>query len=144
KKGINVSLGADGAPCNNSLDMFQEMRLASLIQKPVHGPTAMPAQTMFTMATIGGARTLGLEREIGSIEVGKKADIVVLDLNDVWNPVGDDNVYSSIVYSASPENVDSVMVDGKWVYRRKEFVGMNEENIVRTSREELKHLLARV
>jgi cytosine/adenosine deaminase-related metal-dependent hydrolase len=142
-KGINVSLGADGAPCNNTLNMFQEMRLASLIQKPVHGPTAMPAQTMFTMATIGGARTLGMEREIGSIEAGKKADLVVLDLNDVWNPVGEDNIYSSIVYSASPENVDSVMIDGKWIYRKKVFIGLNEEDIVQTSKKELKQLLER-
>ena len=141
---INVALGADGAPCNNTIDMFQEMRLASLLQKPIHGSTSMPAQTVFTMATMGGARALGMEREIGSIEIGKKADLVLLNLDNVWNPVGDDNVYSSIVYSAGPENVDSVMIDGKWVYRKKEFVGMNVENVMQTSRHELKQLLNRV
>src|SRR6185312_8687695 len=72
---IAVSLGADGAPCNNNLDMFNEMRLAALIQKPVHGPTSMDARTVFRMATLGGAKAIGLDHEIGSLEVGKKADI---------------------------------------------------------------------
>jgi 5-methylthioadenosine/S-adenosylhomocysteine deaminase len=67
-EGITVSLGADGAPCNNTLDMFQEMRLAALIQKPIHGPTASNARDIFEMATLGGAATLGIENEIGSIE----------------------------------------------------------------------------
>jgi cytosine/adenosine deaminase-related metal-dependent hydrolase len=142
-RGINVSIGADGAPCNNTLDMFQEMRLASLMQKPVHGSTAMPAKSVFEMATRGGARALGLESEIGSIEVGKKADLVLLNLNNVWNPVGEDNLFSSIVYSAGPENVDSVMIDGTWVYRKKEFVGFDPQTIFDGARRELKQLLGR-
>jgi len=79
---VSLSLGADGAPCNNNLDMFTEMRLAALIQKPVHGPTAMDAHTVFKMATIGGAKAVGMENEIGSIEIDKKADMAILNLYD--------------------------------------------------------------
>lgn len=142
--GINVSLGADGAPCNNTLNMFQEMRLASLIQKPFHGPTVMDSKTVFEMATIGGARALRLENEIGSIEKGKKADLVLLNLNHIYNPLNSsENLYSSIVYSASPENVDSVMIGGKWTFRHGEFIGLDRENILSDARRELKHLLLR-
>lgn len=144
-KGINVSLGADGAPCNNNLNMFQEMRLASLVQKPIHGPTSMPARSVFEMATLRGAQALGLQREIGSIEVGKKADIVLLDMDNVWNStLPEKDISSTIVYSATPENVDSVMIDGKWVYKNKQFVSIDKEKLVQESRIELKQLLERV
>lgn len=142
-EGINVSIGADGAPCNNTLNMFQEMRLASLLQKPVHGAAAMPAARVFEMATMGGARALRMENEIGSIEVGKKADLALLNLDNVWNPLAGD-IFSSIVYSSGPENVDSVMIDGKWVYRRKEFAGLDAESTVRLGKQELTRLLSRV
>lgn len=143
--GINVTLGADGAPCNNNLDMFREMRLTSLLQKPVHGPKAMPAKDVFEMATIRGAEALGLEKEIGSIEVGKKADIVLLNLAQLWNPViQDGDPYSSIVYSCGPENVDSVMIDGKWMYRKKEYVEIDKDALIHTARRELKQLLGRM
>ena len=69
---IAVGIGADGAPCNNNLDMFQEMRLTALIQKVPHGPTIMDARTVLRMATMGGAEVLGLSKEIGSLEVGKR------------------------------------------------------------------------
>ena len=75
KEGISVTLGADGAPCNNNLSIFNEMRLASLIQKPIHGTEVMDAKTLFRMATIEGAKALHLQNEVGSIEVGKKADL---------------------------------------------------------------------
>lgn len=143
-KGINVSLGADGAPCNNNLNMFEEMRLASLLQKPVHGPTAMPGRKVFEMATIAGARALGLEKEIGSLEVGKKADLVILDLQQAWNPSHSDSIYSSIVYSASPENVVSVMIDGRWVYRNKSFTTTEEPAVVQNARRELSYLIDRM
>jgi cytosine/adenosine deaminase-related metal-dependent hydrolase len=145
KSGINVSLGADGAPCNNNLNIFQEMRLASLIQKPLYGPTVMPAETVFRMATIDGARALGLQHEIGSIEIGKKADIVLLNLEHIWNPLASDNdSYSTIVYSAGPENVDSVMIDGRWIFRKKEFVSLDTAKVLAEGRKELKLLLDRV
>lgn len=147
EENISVSLGADGAPCNNNLDMFQEMRLAGLIQKPIHGPTAMPVKTIFDMATIGGAKALGLENEIGTIEVGKKADIVLLDLQSFWNPLIQDeasDLYSTIVYSANPSNVDSVMIDGKWVYKHKKFVKLDSEEITYSAKKELRKLLERI
>lgn len=118
--GVCVSLGADGAPCNNNLNMFQEMRLASLIQKPEHGPETMPARAVFEMATLEGARALGLEQELGSIEVGKRADLVALDLlqaASLANPDSPNEIYSSIVYACSPANVSHTWVDGKLVYR---------------------------
>src|SRR5262249_44392030 len=77
--GINVGLGADGAPCNNNLDAFVEMRLAALLHRPRAGVRAMGARLALEMATLGGARALGLESEIGSIEVGKRGDVIVVD-----------------------------------------------------------------
>src|SRR5215471_20883196 len=81
--GIPVSLGADGAACNNRLDMFTEMRTAALLQKALRGPETMPALTALRMATVAGAQALGLAGEIGSIELGKRADLTLLDLNRV-------------------------------------------------------------
>jgi 5-methylthioadenosine/S-adenosylhomocysteine deaminase len=146
RMGIDVSIGTDGAPCNNTHDMFHEMRTASLIQKPFHGSTAMPARTVFELATIAGARALGLEKEIGSIEPGKKADLVLLDLEKGWNPLcrtGED-LYSSIVYTATPENVHSVMIDGKWVYRNHSFTGLDAAAIRRDAEVQLRSLLNRM
>lgn len=120
ERGISVSLGADGAPCNNTLNMFQEMRLAALIQKPLHGPTVMPARTLLKLATAGGAAALGLGREIGSIASGKRADLILLELSRLWNrPVSAtaDDLAVSIVHSCGPTDVHSVMVDGEWLYR---------------------------
>ena len=78
-RGITVSLGADGAACNNRLDMFEEMRLAAVLQAMRRQPGVLPARDVLWMATRAGARTLGLEHEIGSLEVGKKADVIVVD-----------------------------------------------------------------
>lgn len=114
ERGISVCLGADGAPCNNHLDIFAEMRLAGLIQKPRLGPLAMPARTLVELATRGGAAAVGLSDQIGSLEVGKKADLVALDLRriGVW-PMSD--VYACIAYSAGRESVRAVWVDGALV-----------------------------
>jgi 5-methylthioadenosine/S-adenosylhomocysteine deaminase len=111
-RGVNVSLGADGAACNNNLDGFQEMRLAALIQKPLHGPRSMDARTVLRMATINGAKAMGLADEIGSIEVGKKADLVMVDLGGLhtW-PEAD--VASRLVYAARSTDVCLTMVDGQ-------------------------------
>ncbi len=146
-KGITVSLGADGAPCNNNLNMFQEMRFAALLQKPIHGPVAMNALSVFEMATLGGAATLGIVGETGSLEPGKKADVVLLDLDRTWNscdPQGDDEIYSSIVYSGTPENVHSVMVDGRWVYRSNQYASLDERSLTHNARTELGQLLRRI
>ena len=117
---ISVSLGADGAPCNNNLDMFNEMRLAALIQKPIHGPTSMNAETVLKMATIGGAKAIGLEHEIGSLEVGKKADLILLDLNDFHTyPSFDVDIVSRIVYSATRADVITSIINGDIVMENR-------------------------
>ena len=94
-RGIQVSIGADGAPCNNNLDQFTEMRAAQLIQKPIHGPTVMPAWRIFEMATLGGAEAMGLSLETGSLESGKKADLVMVDLRKLHcTPFEGSNIYA--------------------------------------------------
>jgi cytosine/adenosine deaminase-related metal-dependent hydrolase len=146
-RGVTVSLGADGAPCNNTLDMFKEMRLAALIQKPEHGPGAMPARTVLELATLGGARALGIAGETGSLEPGKAADLAVLDLDRVWNNPrisGDDDIYSAVVHTGSPENVVDVMVDGVWVYRRKRHTTLDENEVAAEARSALRELLHRM
>lgn len=146
KEGISVSFGADGAACNNNFSIFNEMRLASLIQKPIHGAEVMNAKTIFRMATIDGAKALHLENEVGSIEVGKKADLVLIDLNSYSNSYSDsdDSVYSDIVFSSSTENVKSVMVDGKWLVKDRKSSIYDQQKLIANGKEELKMLLKRI
>lgn len=145
KEGISVSLGADGAPCNNNLSIFTEMRLSSLIQKPLHSAKVMDALTVFRLATIEGAKALHLEKETGSIEPGKKADIVLMDLNDYDLPYSDEaDVYSKIVFSASVKNVHSVLIDGKWVVKNKSSQMFDNTEVIASAKRELKNLLSRV
>lgn len=115
--GCRVGLGADGAPCNNRLDAFEEMRLAALIQKPRLGPDVLPASQVLEMATLGGARALGLEQETGSLEVGKRADITVLDLGGAHAQPEAADLISRLVYSARAADVRHVLVDGHVVVR---------------------------
>jgi 5-methylthioadenosine/S-adenosylhomocysteine deaminase len=146
QRGISVSLGADGAPCNNTLDMFAEMRLAALIQKPLHGPKAMPAADVLRLATAGGAAALGWSDAIGSLEAGKRADIVLLDLDRPWMPSVEpegEALYTMIVHSGSPANVHSVMIDGAWVYRDGCHTRLDEGAATAAARDELRKLLAR-
>lgn len=145
KEGISVSLGADGAPCNNGLSAFNEMRLAALIQKPIHGPTAMDALTVFRLATIEGAKALHIENEVGSIEVGKKADLVLLDLEKADQPIqfSDGQIYSSIVYSSSKKNVKAVMIDGELVMDDGRCLMFDENELVQKGKEELNQLIKR-
>ncbi|KAF0142657.1 MAG: Cytosine deaminase-like protein [Stygiobacter sp.] len=146
REGISVSLGADGAPCNNGLSAFTEMRHAALIQKPIHGPTAMDALTVFRLATIEGAKALHLEREIGSIEAGKKADLVLLDLEKADQPIqlNEQQVYSSIVYSASKENVKAVFVDGELKVENGKSLLYDEAELVSNGKNQFTELLKRV
>ncbi len=145
KEGVSVSLGADGPPCNNNLSMFKEMRLAALIQKPIHGSTSMDALTVFRLATIEGAKALHIDNYTGSIEPGKKADLVLLDLNKTNQSLLDneENLYSDIVYSAGKENVKDVMIEGEWVVRNGRSLIYDENKLVEKGREELKKLLER-
>jgi 5-methylthioadenosine/S-adenosylhomocysteine deaminase len=111
-RGITVSLGADGAACNNRLDMFDEMRLAAVLQAMRLQPGALPAREVVWMATRAGARTLGLDDQIGSIEVGKRADIIVVDRDRPHLAPGPDP-YSTLVYSGRGTDVRTTIVDGQ-------------------------------
>lgn len=129
KRGINVALGTDGASSNNNLNMFEEINLAAIVNKAVTGdPTAVPAAKAVEMATINGARALGLEKEIGSIEVGKKADLILLDLNKPHlYPAY--NLVSSAAYSAQASDVDTVIVNGKIVMENREMKTVDVEKV---------------
>ena len=133
ESGISVGIAADGAPCNNNLDAFMEMRLAALIQKPRLGPRALPAEKVFEMATLGGARALGLEGDIGSLEVGKKADIAVVRTEQAHIAPSNDP-YSTLVYAAHGHDVEHVFVDGRKVVKRGRVVGVNESRAVHKAR----------
>lgn len=145
EKGISVSLGADGAPCNNNLSIFTEMRLAALIQKPIHGPTAMDAKTMVRLATIEGAKALHLDDQIGSIEVGKKADLILLDINQTNNSLlsDDSNIYSDIVFSSSSNTVSDVIIDGKWIVKKSQSILFDADKLTSDAKTELTKLLKR-
>ncbi|MDT3428374.1 cytosine/adenosine deaminase-related metal-dependent hydrolase [Paenibacillus forsythiae] len=141
---VSVSLGADGAPCNNNLDMFNEMRLAALIQKPLHGPTTMDAKSVFRMATIGGAKAVGMEDEIGSIEVGKKADLAILNLYNFHTfPSFDVDPISRIVYSATRADVESTIINGKIVMDRGVLKTVDKETVLREADRSIERLLTR-
>ncbi|OGV03285.1 MAG: hypothetical protein A2330_01220 [Ignavibacteria bacterium RIFOXYB2_FULL_36_7] len=146
KKGISVSLGADGAPCNNSLSAFMEMRLAALIQKPIYGASVMDAETVFRLATIEGAKALHIDDETGSIEEGKKADLVLIDLDNPYKIYSgeEENVYSNIVYSSSKEDIIYVMVNGEWVVKDGVSAIYDEYEIFHQGKIELTKLLDRV
>ena len=110
--GITVSLGADGAACNNHLDMFEEMRLAALLQSVRHRPGSLPARDVLWMATRGGAQTVGLDAEIGSLESGKRADLIVVDRDNPRLANGPD-VYAMLVYAGRASDVRTTVVDGE-------------------------------
>lgn len=128
--GARVSLGADGAPCNNNLSIFIEMRLAALIQKPFHGPRSMPAQAVVEMATRGGAKAMGLEHEIGSLEEGKKADMVLISL-DGWHtrPQNAASVYSQLVYQTQASDVSATIVDGHLLMKDGHLLSIDAEKV---------------
>ena len=129
ERGISVSLGADGAACNNRLDMLTEMRTAALIQKALHGPEALPALQVLRMATIDGARAMGLADEIGSIKVGKRADLTLFDLNELRTTPCPDPV-STIVYAAEASNISTVIIDGQVVMRDRKLAVLDEKAVL--------------
>ncbi|MFF2911001.1 5'-deoxyadenosine deaminase [Paenibacillus sp. NPDC057934] len=141
---VSLSLGADGAPCNNNLDMFNEMRLAAIIQKPQHGPTTMDARSVFRMATIGGAKAVGMESSIGSIEVGKKADLALLNLRNFHTfPSYDVDPITRIVYSATRADVETTIIDGEIVMERGLMKTMDKETVLQEANRSIKRLLSR-
>ena len=130
ERGISVSLGADGAACNNRLDMFTEMRTAALLQKALHGPEVLPAARALRMATLEGARALGLEKEIGSLEIGKRADVIVVNLARAHSIPARDDVVSALVYSAGSSDVRTTIIDGRVVMRAGQLLTLNETDVI--------------
>lgn len=143
KRGISVSLGADGAACNNRLDMFTEMRMAALLQKALHGPEVLPARRALRMATIDGAIAMGLDADIGSIEVGKKADLAVIRLGGIHTSPAARDVVSSIVYSAEASDVRSVVVDGRILMNERKLLTLDESEVINRAEVETARLLDR-
>ncbi|MDE3198435.1 MAG: amidohydrolase family protein [Acidobacteriota bacterium] len=135
-RGIAVGLGTDGpAGSNNDFDMFEEIDLAAKLQKLVRNdPQALPAKQAFEMATIGGARVLGMEKEIGSLETGKRADLISIDL-DAPNAVPLYDVYSQLVYALKGSNVRDVVVDGRTVVRDGRCLTLDREAVIAKARE---------
>ena len=142
ERGVSVSLGADGAPCNNRLDMFTEMRTAALLQKVSRGAEALPAARVLRMATADGARALGLGGEIGSLEVGKRADITVLDLERLHTTPRPD-VVSTIVYAAEACDVRTVLVDGRVLLLEGELKTLDEAEVIAEASRESEALASR-
>jgi len=133
--GLNVGVATDGPSSNNDLDMFEEMRLASFIAKAYgENPTVLPARTAFDMATRMGARALFLGDVTGSLEAGKRADIILIDLESVHNSPhfarNPDMVYSRLVYSAKATDVTDVMINGKWAMRERQLCTIDVEPLL--------------
>lgn len=140
--GVNVSLGTDGAPCNNTYDMFREMHLASVLQAGTRMKAdALPAATVLEMATINGAKALGLDGDVGSLETGKKADFVVVGVPLSAVPFEEAQIVEGgidpvtvVVHSCTAADVESVIVDGKLVVEKGQLVNMDEDEIKRNAR----------
>ncbi len=117
--GITTALGSDNVANNNSYDLFRDMQLlGKMVSFLEQQPGAIPARQIVEMATLGGAHALGLEKEIGSLQPGKRADLIALDLNEIgWTPTAAQDVYTALVYSVSGMHVSDVMVDGQWLLR---------------------------
>jgi len=140
---ISVSLGADGAACNNRLDMFTEMRTMALLQKVTHGPEVIPAKQALRIATMGGARALGLEKQIGSLETGKLADVIVVNLDGIHSTPHARELVSALVYSAQTTDVRSAVIDGQIVLKDGDLLTLNEESVRRDADRESADLLKR-
>jgi 5-methylthioadenosine/S-adenosylhomocysteine deaminase len=134
--GLDVGLGTDGpAGSNNDFNLFEEMDLASKLQKiSLMDPKALPARQSVELATLGGARVLNLEKEIGSLEVGKKADVIVVDLNRA-NAVPLYDYYAALTYSIKGCDVDTSIIDGRIIMRHRRVLTLNEDQIFQKARE---------
>lgn len=138
--GLNVGIGTDGPASNNDLDMFEEVRLAAFLAKSVsNDPTALPARTALSMATCLGAKALHISHLAGSLEPGKRADLITVDISPLHNaprfrrdPGG---IYAQLVYAAKAGDVRDVMVNGKWLMRDRQIPGIDEAELLRHARE---------
>lgn len=138
--GLNVGIGTDGPASNNDLDMFEEIRLAALIAKAIsNDPTAVPASQALLMATRMGAQALHIGHLTGSLEVGKRADLIVVDLSPVHNSPrfrrDPENPYAQLVYAAKAADVTNVMVNGKWLMVDRQLLTLNEAELIAEAQE---------
>ncbi|KAI3467761.1 hypothetical protein Pfo_024424 [Paulownia fortunei] len=147
--GVCVSLGTDGAPSNNRMSIVDEMYLASLINKGrevfakgTTDPTVLPAETILEMATTNGAKSVLWDKEIGSLEVGKKADMIVVNPS-TWSMMPIHDCISSLVYCMRTENITSVMCNGRWIMVDKKVVTLNEEEVIVMAKKASRDLLKR-
>lgn len=132
--GIPVGLGTDGPASNNDLDLFDEMDTAAKVHKLALGdPAALPAETVFRMATMGGARVLNLHEEIGSLEPGKRADVVLVDM-DRAGLTPHYRVYSHLVYAVRGSDVNTVIVNGRIVVKDREILTVDEQEVIERAR----------
>ncbi|MBV9209677.1 MAG: 5'-deoxyadenosine deaminase [Acidobacteria bacterium] len=143
ERGVSVSLGADGAPCNNRLDMWTEMRTAALLQKALNGAEALPARQALRLATMGGARALGLADEIGSLEEGKRADVLIVKLDALHSAPRPAEIVSALVYSAQASDVLTVIIDGRLVMRDRKLLTLDEQAVVDEANREAALLMSR-
>lgn len=131
ENGINVALGTDGQGSTNTLDMFEEIKLAAYLQKGLFmNSTAISAMDVLKMATIEGAKVLGIDSEVGSIEVGKKADIILIDLNKPHLMPRHD-ICSLLAYSVNGSDVDTSIIDGKIVMEKRRLVNVDEQEMLK-------------
>jgi 5-methylthioadenosine/S-adenosylhomocysteine deaminase len=138
--GLNVGIGTDGPASNNDLDMFEEVRLAAILAKNyTNDPTSLPASTALTMATRLGAQAMHIGHITGSLEAGKRADLILLDLNRLHNSPrfrrDSHNAYAQIVYAAKSTDVTEVMVNGKWLMREQKLLTLNENDLLQAAAE---------
>jgi 5-methylthioadenosine/S-adenosylhomocysteine deaminase len=138
--GLNVGIGTDGPASNNDLDMFEEVRLAAFVAKCVsNDPTSVPAATALTMATRLGARALHLGSVTGTLEPGKRADLILVDISPLHNSPRfrrePDNVYAQLVYAGKASDVSDVMVNGKWLMQDRELLTLDESEITQAAQE---------
>jgi 5-methylthioadenosine/S-adenosylhomocysteine deaminase len=133
--GLNVGIGTDGPASNNDLDMFEEVRLAAFIAKAVtNDPTSLPASWALAMATRLGAQALHIGHLTGSVEVGKRADLILVDVSALHNAPAfkrsADNAYAQIVYAGKSTDVSDVMVNGKWLMRAHQLLTLKEDELL--------------
>lgn len=141
KNGINVGLGTDGIGSTTTLDMFEEMKTAAYLQKiNTMEPTSIKAYDILKMATIEGARVLGLDNEIGTIEVGKKADMIFIN-TDKTHLYPENDLCTNLVYSANGADVDTVIIDGKLVMQNRKLININEKHVKKNVAKVVKRLL---
>lgn len=132
-RGICVALGTDGPASNNRLDLFQEMKFAALLHKANRlDPTIMPAEKILEFTTINGAKALGLEEEIGSLETGKEADVAIVNLDKphLQPIVSNRSIISHLIYSATGEDVETIIIDGKVVMRDRTILTVDENKVL--------------